>query len=270
MSASRLRILQCLLLLVSACLPAQAAEVIPPTPKQYVTDESRVLSQGAVNALDQQLDKFERDTSNQLVVAIYPHMQSNDDIDAYSVRVFRAWKIGQADQHRGNGVLLLIFTDDHKLRITTGYGLEGALPDLTAKQIIDHEITPSFKQKDFDGGVTAGVNAIIAATKGEYHGTGSTMADKGSTGPPGAAQLLFLVGAILLVLYIVLKSRSRVYDGNRWWWIWAILNFLNDISSGSGSGGGGGGWSGGGGSGGGGGFSGGGGSTGGGGASGSW
>jgi uncharacterized protein len=267
MSPSRHRIFQCLLLLASACLPATAAEVIPPAPKQYVTDESHVLSQGAVNSLDQQLDKFERDTSNQFVVAIYPHMQSNDDIDAYSVRVFRAWKIGQADKHRGNGVLLLIFTDDHKLRITTGYGLEGALPDLTCKQIIDHEITPRFKQKDFDGGVRAGVNAIIAATKGEYHGTGSTAADKGSGGPPAAVKFLFLFGAVLLVLYVVLKSRSRVYDGNRWWWLWAIVSFLNDISSG---GGGGGGWSGGGGSGGGGGFSGGGGSTGGGGASGSW
>src|SRR5215469_1472505 len=123
--SANLRIFPAAILVMVACLHVSAVEVIPPAPTTYVTDQSGVLSKQTVAELNQQLDRFERDTSNQLVVAIYPHMQSDDDIAAYSVRVFRAWKIGQAEKHRGNGVLLLIFTQDRKLRIATGYGLEG-------------------------------------------------------------------------------------------------------------------------------------------------
>lgn len=260
--SARSRILPCLILVMVAYLPAGAAEVIPPAPTTYVTDQAGVLSKQVVTDLNRQLDQFERDTSNQFVVAIYPHMQSEDDIAAYGVRVYRAWKIGQADKHRGNGVLLLIFTQDHKLRIATGYGLEGAVPDYLAKKIIDNEITPRFKQGDFDGGVKAGVNAVIAATKGEYKGTGSTAADRRSDGAPRPLILLFVLGGVL-VLFVIFSSRSRAYSGDRWWWVWTILNILSSSGSGRG-GGGGGGWSGGGG------FSGGGGSSGGGGASGSW
>jgi len=267
------RILPCLFLAALAYSPARAAEVIPPAPTKYVTDQAKVLSQETIDGLNRQLEQFERDTSNQVVVAIYPHMQSSDDIDSYSVRVFRAWKIGQADKNRGNGVLLLIFTQDRKLRITTGYGLEGALPDFTAKQIINNEITPRFKQQDFNGGVTAGVNSIIAAIKGEYKGTGRTVGDARSKGSPGAA-IFFIVIALFIglsFLRVLLASRSIAYNGNRSWWVWLLLNML--MNSGGSSGRGGGGWSGGSGGGGwsgGGGVSGGGGSTGGGGASGSW
>jgi uncharacterized protein len=266
------RILPSLILVVVVYLPASAAEVIPPAPTTYLTDQAGVLSKQAVADLNQQLDRFERDTSNQLVVAIYPHMQSDDDIASYSVRVFRAWKIGQADKHRGNGVLLLIFTQDRKLRIATGYGLEGALPDYLAKKIIDNEITPRFKQGDYNGGVKAGVNAIITATKGEYKGSGSTAADRPQNAVGGALTFFFIVIVVMLVLVLVFKSRSRAFSGDRGWWVWAILNALSNASrrggGGGWGGGGGGGWGGGGFSGGG--FSGGGGSTGGGGASGSW
>jgi uncharacterized protein len=262
------RILPALILIAVTFAPASAAEVIPPAPTTYVTDQSGVLSKQTLAQLNQQLDRFERDTSNQFVVAIYPHMQSDDDIAAYSVRVFRAWKIGQAENHRGNGVLLLIFTQDRKLRIATGYGLEGALPDYLAKKIIDNEITPRFKQGDYNGGVKAGVDAIIAATKGEYKGTGSTAADKPQNSPGGGLACFFTGAVAILILILALRGRSRAFSGDRSWWVWAVLSALSDASR---RGGGGGGWSSGGGGGfSGGGFSGGGGSTGGGGASGSW
>ena len=157
--------------------PTYAAEVIPPPPSpHYIVDDARILSPTAVAEIDNQLREFERATSNQLVVAIYPKIQSDDDIAAYAVHLFEAWKIGQ--KAHDNGVLLLASIQDRKLTIQVGYGLEGALPDATAKMIIDQEITPRFKASDYDGGIQAGVNAIIAATKGEYQGNGQ-VATKG-------------------------------------------------------------------------------------------
>jgi uncharacterized protein len=158
------------ILLLALASHAFAAETIPPSPPRYLNDDAHVLTPTVAEALNSKLADFERQTSNQIVVAIYPHMQSDSDMADYTTRVFHAWKVGQKDKN--NGVVLFIFSQDHKLQIITGYGLEGALPDATCKQIIDEEITPRFKDGDFDTGVLEGVNAIIAATRGEYHGTG--------------------------------------------------------------------------------------------------
>src|ERR1700733_12875321 len=98
-------------------------------------------------------------------------MQSDSSIEDYTVRVAEAWKVGQ--KTKSNGAVLFVFVQDHKMFLQVGYGLEAVIPDATAKQIIDNEIKPPFKNGDFDGGVTAGVKAIIAATRGEYKGNGS-------------------------------------------------------------------------------------------------
>jgi uncharacterized protein len=223
-----------------------------------------VLAPSTLQAIDQQLQQVERDTSNQIVVGVYPKMQSSDDIAAYAVRVFQAWGVGQKDKN--NGVVLLVFIDDRKMNITTGYGLEGALPDATCKQIIENEIKPHFKTGDYDGGIRAGVTAILAATRGEYKGTGHTGLDYTTLIVPG-----LFIGLIVLLVFAAMisaifgttySSQGRVPS-----WVIPFILLSNMTSSrrGGGGSGGGGGWSGGGG-----GFSGGGGSTGGGGASGSW
>jgi uncharacterized protein len=257
-----------LLFLPLLALPACAAETIPPSPSpHYIIDAAHVVSPPTLQSIDQQLQQVERDTSNQIVVAIYPKMQSNDDIAAYAVRVFQAWHIGQ--KGKDNGVLLLVFIDDRKMNITTGYGLEGALPDATCKQIIENEIKPRFKTGDYDGGIRAGVTAILAATRGEYKGTGHTRLDYTALIVPGLfiglIVLMVFAGMIRAIYGTTYSSRGRVPS-----WVIPFI-YLSSMSSSGRSGGGyssgGGGWSGGGG---GGGFSGGGGSTGGGGASGSW
>jgi uncharacterized protein len=145
-----------------------------------------------------------------------------------------------------------------------GYGLEGVLPDVTAKRIIEDEIVPRFRQNDYPGGIEAGVEAIIAATKGEYKGTGTTVDERSRrrkglpiSGCAGALFFLFIF-IILPMLARQNRRRWRTFGGSGWW--------TGGGGFGGWSGGGGGGWSGGGG----GGFSGGGGSFGGGGASGSW
>lgn len=258
------------------CLGVRAADVIPPSPAKYFNDYANATSAATTARLNQTLEDFEKQTSSQIVVAVYPKMQSDSDVADYGVRVYRAWKIGQKDKN--NGALLLVFVQDHKMNITTGYGLEGALPDIICKQIIDNEIAPRFRQGDFNGGLTAGVNAMIAATKGEYKGTGRTVAETkayskgvGELIPPFVGLIFFLV-----IIFIIIQSIKRGGGGrgggggwgNAAGWIIGSAMSGWDRSGGGSSGGGS--WSGGGGGGGGGGFSGGGGSSGGGGASGSW
>jgi uncharacterized protein len=240
-------------LALCCCFAALAAEVIPPAPKQYFNDYARVVSAATVERLNRTLEEFERATSSQILVAIFPRMQSDSSIEDYTFRVKEAWKVGQ--KGKDNGAVLFVFTQDHKMYLQVGYGLEATLPDALCKRIIDLEISPRFKAGDFDGGLSAGVAAILAATKGEYQGTGQTVAtgrNKGSI-PLG----VLIMGGLILVIFLSRLFRPRmgmIYGGGGY----------------SGYGGwSGGGWRGGGG-GGGGGFSGGGGSGGGGGAGGSW
>lgn len=244
------------------CLTARAAEVIPPPPKQYFNDYARVVKPATAAQLNQVLEDFERATSSQILVVVFPKMQSASSIEDYTFRVKESWKVGQ--KGKDNGAVLFVFTQDRKMYLQVGYGLEGALPDALCKRIIEDEIKPHFKAGDFDGGLRAGVSAILAATKGEYKGSGQTQADRGLVGgaqPPLVALLPFLfIGGfvvILLLLAIRRSGRGRYYSGSGW------------TSTGWSSGGGG--WSsGGGGFSSGGGFSGGGGTGGGGGAGGSW
>jgi len=232
-----------------------AAEVIPPAPDRYFNDYAHVISPQVSESLNTQLETFEKSTSNQIVVAIFPKMQTNSSIEDYAQHIFEAWKPGQ--KKLDNGAILFVFVQDHKMRIHTGYGLEGALPDITCKRIMDDEITPHLKANDFDGGMIAGVNAMIAATRGEYKGTGRTVAQRHTQNSSNLGTLVFIAVFILLALLNRRRGTSYYNSGrSNWGGGWYV-----------GGGGGGGSW---GGSSGGGGFSGGGGSSGGGGASGSW
>ncbi|QYM80851.1 TPM domain-containing protein [Horticoccus luteus] len=238
----------------------RAAEVIPPAPRDHFNDYAGLVSADAARSLDAQLTQFERDTSTQLVVAIFPTMQSDSSVDDYAVRVAQAWGVGRKD--RKNGAVLFCFMQEHKIYLTVGYGLEGALPDATAKRIIENEITPQFRAGHFEAGLRAGITAIEAATRGEYKGTGRTAPSHSRGLPPGALFGIFLV---IVIFSVFARQRSRRSDfygrrGRRTFW-------MGPGPWGGGGSSGGGGWSGGGG---GGSFSGGGGSFGGGGAGGSW
>ena len=242
---------------------AFAAEVIPPKPAKYFNDYAAVVSPAAAAQLNSQLEQFERDSYNQIVVAVYPKMQSDSSVEDYCVRVFNAWHVGQKDKN--NGAVLFVFVQDHKMFLSTGYGLEGALPDATCKDIIEDVIKPRFKANDFDGGFAAGVNAIIAATKGEYHGTGRTVAERGrnSGNQPGIAAFIFFIFLFVVLAMVVSRSKnSGALYSNAGWIIGNVISGIGSSRGGGSSWGGGGG--------GGGGFSGGGGSSGGGGAGGSW
>jgi len=236
------------------CFGAFAAEVIPPAPSQYFNDYAHVVSPATAAQLNQTLENFERESSDQILVAVYPKMQSDSSIEDYTVRVARAWKVGQTGHN--NGAVLFVFVQDHKMFLQVGYGLEGALPDALCKRIIDEQIAPRFKAGDFDGGLDAGVQSIIAAAKGEYKGTGATVADRLLRFKDSIIPIVGL-GLILLVLLLFLRG-GTFRPGNSCWMIGSGGSFGGSWGGGGFSGGGGGG------------FSGGGGSFGGGGAGGSW
>lgn len=238
-------------LLTGAWLPA--AERIPPAPPRYFNDNAGLVPPAVADALNRQLERYEQESSNQILVAIFPRMESDSSVEDYTVRVAQSWKVGQAG--RNNGAVLFVFKNDHKLYIQVGYGLEPTLTDAIASQIIEHELKPAFRAGDYAGGLQAAVNSMIAATKGEYRGTGRTVAaDRQGSG--GNAIWVGFVILLILISWIRSLRRNVVYSSRR--------SGLGGIFW---TGGGGGGWSGGGG---GGGFSGGGGSFGGGGAGGSW
>jgi uncharacterized protein len=248
----------------SALAQRSIEEQLPPKPDRYVTDRAGILPADRAEALNGKLEQFERDTSNQILVWVDRSVPENFVLEDFTVRAFQKWKVGQAD--KDNGAVLFVYTDDRKLRIEVGYGLEGVLPDITAKRIIEDEIVPRFRANDYPGGIEAGVDAMIAATKGEYKGTGTTVDEKSRrrTGLPlqGCAVPLFILFIFVILPMLARRNRRRwrTFGGSGWW------TGGGGFGGGGWSGGGGGGWSGGGG----GGFSGGGGSSGGGGASGSW
>ena len=236
-------------------MSARAAEVMPPPPTDYFNDYANIVSADAAKRLNQELQQFDHDTSNQIVVAIFTTMQSDSSIEDYTVRVAQSWKVGQ--KLKDNGAVLFVFVAQHKVYLQVGYGLEGALPDALCKQIIDQQITPRFKQGDYGGGLSAGVDSIIAATKGEYKGTDTAAQNL-------VVIVVLVIGAVLFIsifawawLYSrrqAAKQGAKHYSGSGHrsggGWTWSVGG------SGSSSGGGG--------------FSGGGGSFGGGGAGGGW
>ena len=243
-------------LLVSLATESRAAEVIPPKPDRYFNDYAGVVSKQAADRFNEQLAQFERETSDQVVVAVFPKMQSDSDVADYTQRVAQAWGVGQKE--RRNGVVLFVFTQDRKMFIQVGYGLEGALPDATAFDITERRIKPLFRSGNYEAGLATGIDLICKAILGEYKGTGKTVAEQRHT--KGAPSILFF---IIFVVVLIIISR--------------VMRRLGGYGYSSGRGGpiflptgGGGGWSSGGGGGGFSGFSGGGGSFGGGGAGSSW
>src|SRR2546423_6637961 len=140
-------------------LPAQGAKITPPKPAGYFNDYAGVVSKEAALRFNEQLAQFERETSNQVVVAVFPKMQSDDDVAAYTQRIAQSWGVGQKEQR--NGVVLFVFTQDRKMFIQAGYGLEGALPDITAFDITEYRIKPHFRSNDYEGGLAQGIDSIL-------------------------------------------------------------------------------------------------------------
>jgi uncharacterized protein len=149
--------------LVCWAFAAQADVAVPPLSGRVV-DQTGTLSAGVISSLTQRLKDFETRKGSQVAVLIVP-TTAPESIEQYSIQVAEAWKVGR--KKIDDGVLLVVAKDSHKLRIEVGYGLEGALTDVTSKRIIDEAIVPRFQNGDFAGGISVGVEWLFAVIDGE-------------------------------------------------------------------------------------------------------
>lgn len=162
------RAARCLLALLLGALGqlAWAQDPLPvPALSGRVIDAAAVLDAGARSALESKLAAFEAQAGPQIVVLLVASTRP-EDIAAYAQRVADQWKIGRREV--GDGVLVVVARDDHRIRIEVAKALEGAIPDLAARQIIDRAIAPAFKRGDYGAGLAAGVDALIGRIQGEH------------------------------------------------------------------------------------------------------
>ena len=151
------------LLLATLALFAWAQVAVPDLSRR-VTDLTATLSADQVAALESKLAAFEAQKGSQIAVLIVPTTQP-EDIAQFGIRVAEQWKIGR--EKIDDGVILIVAKDDRTLRLEVGYGLEGAIPDATARRVIAETITPHFKAGDYYGGIDAGVQQLMRVIEGE-------------------------------------------------------------------------------------------------------
>jgi len=258
------------ILVLSIAVFSQNAPIPPrPTPPRLVNDLANALLPEQEQELENKLVALDDSTSNQIAIVLVKTL--NDyPIEDYSVKLFRSWGIG--NKRTNNGVLIVAAIKDHKVRIEVGYGLEGAIPDITANEIIENDIAPNFKDSNYFRGLDLATDDLSKAAAGEYHTARqrNTNNDNGGGGGTGLGIII-----IIIIVFILLRSGGRGGRGGgmisrRGYGGLGPIFWASMLGSGNrgggGFGGGGGGFGGGGG-----GFGGfGGGSSGGGGASGSW
>lgn len=260
-----------LLFIFVGCQTAFAQKIEPrPNPPRAVNDFANLLAPFQKQALEQKLDAYNDSTSSAIVIITVASLDGYD-IPVVSLKYLRDWGIGV--KGKNNGVVILVSANDHKARIETGYGMEGVLPDILAKQIIDERMIPFFKNGDYYAGLNNSVDAIISAAAGEYKADPNAKNDNGSL----LGKIIPLAVIFIIILFLfsgrggggggsyMSRKGSKSFLGSSLPW------FLLGNLLGGGGGRGGGGFGGGGFGGGGGGFGGfGGGGGGGGGASGGW
>lgn len=179
-------------------LPAAAVPV--PALKARVTDLTNTLSGPERERLEAKLAQWESRSGNQLAVLMVSRTKP-EAIEQYAIRVAEAWKIGKRGMD--NGVLLLIAKEEKKIRLEVGYGLEGSIPDATARRIVSEVIAPRFKSGKFYEGIDAGIDRVIDLTTGSAKMEGAPSASKKESAAwnlSGNWEGLLIAGLVALVM----------------------------------------------------------------------
>ncbi|WP_326534669.1 TPM domain-containing protein [Pseudorhodoferax sp.] len=206
----RTGLLALLLWLLPGSVLAQALQTFPAQPPARVVDQTGTLSSAQQAALENKLAGFEAQAGPQIVVLLVPRT-APEDIASFAQRVGDAWRIGRRDV--GDGLLIVVAKDERKIWIAPAKALEGAVPDLAARQIVQNQISPAFRQGDFAGGLNAGVDALMARIQGEHlpapppGGGGRAMHDTG-----GSLQNLLI---FLFIVVPMVGSALRSTFGRR-------------------------------------------------------
>ncbi len=150
-------------IVVFGVVPLTAETPAPEPPARHVDDRTGFMRPETFSRLDQRLVELERRTGSQIVVTLLPSLPAGEVLEDYVRRVFNAWKIGETN--RNNGILFAVFVDDHRMRIEVGSGLSRRVPNALAARILRDTVAPHFQSNDIEGGVTAGVDALLHAMK---------------------------------------------------------------------------------------------------------
>ena len=185
-----------------------AAQVAVPPLTGHVIDQTGTLTTEQKAALEQTLTAFEARKGSQLAVLMVAS-SAPEEIEQYSLRVAEQWKLGR--KKVDDGAILVVAKNDRVMRIEVGYGLEGALTDLTSKRIISETILPRFKSQDFYGGITAGVEQIIRVVDGEPLPAPGARTSQGIGDVQQYAPMLFILA---LVVGGVLRAKLGKVPGS--------------------------------------------------------
>ena len=198
--------------LLSGPLSAMTVDEVPNVhlkdARQYVTDPSAILSTAARDSINLMLGQLEKGSGIEVAVVMLPSI-GNDDIFDFAHNLFRKWGIGKKKEN--NGLLVLFVMDQHKVRFTTGYGLEGALTDALSKRIQMNEMVPAFKEGKWDEGMVKGVRATVAILKGEVAADqyGATSANGNDEELTTFDVIAISMVFIIIILVIVLACRDK-------------------------------------------------------------
>ncbi|MBS3806258.1 MAG: TPM domain-containing protein [Bacteroidales bacterium] len=198
-----------------------------PQPPQIVNDFAEVLSPSEQSQLEQKLVRFNRETSTQIAVVTLNDLRGYA-ISDYAVRLAHEWGVGQ--EGKDNGILILVSPENQRVFIATGYGLEGAVPDATAQQIVDNEILPLFRQGNYYKGLEQATTVLFDLTRGEYTAEQYNKKVGGSkeSQAPYPIGLLFLLVIIFAVVGRI--RRARHYSMGHGVPFWAALTMLGAAS----------------------------------------
>ncbi|MBF0298130.1 MAG: TPM domain-containing protein [Oligoflexia bacterium] len=169
-----------------------------------------MLSENSRQEIENKLIQLENSDSTQVVVLTIPTLEE-ENLEEFSIKVAQKWQIGK--NKKDNGVILLVAKQERKVRIEVGRGLEGKLTDLVSGRIIRQEIVPYFREEDYNLGLVAGVNSIIAVVKGEYQG--NTKLDSKETSPNW---ILILVVLLMGFLFFIRRSGGVFTSGGGGSW----------------------------------------------------
>jgi len=209
---------------------AQAQDVLPvPALSARVIDQTATLAAPELAALDAKLAAFEADAGPQIVILLVSST-APEDITSYAQRIADSWKIGRREV--GDGVLLLVAKDDRRVRIEVAKALEGAIPDLAARQVIDRAITPAFRAGDYARGLDQALDQLIARIRGEN--LPLPAAGQPGVGAPGLQlqdMLIFFFAAVPIIGSVLTGMLGRKLGavataaaaGGIGWWISASL-----------------------------------------------
>jgi uncharacterized protein len=232
----RLTYIAAILLYIFAPLAVAGQALLPrPDPPRLVNDFAGVLSASELKALENKLVVFNDTTSNQIAVVIVDDLRGYDRSD-FAYRVARDWGVGQGDFN--NGVLVLVKTkterSDGQIFIATGYGLEGAIPDIACAEIIDREILPRFRSNDYYGGLDAGTDVLMSLAAGEYS-YDSYARDASSGAVPGIVFFIVLIIVIVAISSGSSNNRHIRRSGTQNLPLWLLLGMMGGGRSHSGS-----------------------------------